>query len=190
MKKVKNGIYASDIKPMKLQKIILFANSVVLLALVVVVILFMKGNDKAGFVDVAKLYNSFSMTIQYKNSIDAEKNKVQTVLDSLNKEYEFLAAQKKSDSQSLKTMSDTKDKMEKLQNAYANRIQVQTEDYNNKILQQLNQYVKEFGDKNRFSFIFGAAGNGSLMYGTESADITDEVIEFANERFQGEPLNE
>ena len=67
---------------------------------------------------------------------------------------------------------------------------VKVEDYNNKILQQLNQYVKEFGDKNRFSFIFGAAGNGSLMYGTESADITDEAIEFANERFQGEPLNE
>jgi len=175
---------------MKLQKIILFANSAVLIALVVVVILSMKGNEKAGFVDVAKLYNNFSMTAHYKGIIDAEKKQVQSVLDSLNGEYKFLAARKNPDEETKKTMEDLYAKMEKLQNAYSKRVQMLSEDYNNKIVQQLNQYVKEFGEQNGYTFIHGAAGDGSLMYGKESADITDEVIEFANERFQGEPLNE
>lgn len=54
------------------------------------------------------------------------------------------------------------------------------------IWQLINQYTGEYGKKNGYDFIYGATGNGSLMYAGESNNITKELILFINDRYKAE----
>ena len=58
-----------------------------------------------------------------------------------------------------------------------------TADYNNQIVSQINQYVKEFGKENAYDVIIGSNGDGTVMYGKEEMDITDEVLNFINQKY-------
>jgi len=57
--------------------------------------------------------------------------------------------------------------------------------YDKEILAQLNQYVRDFGAKNNYEYIFGNDGNGSLMYAQESNDLTRQVTEYINQKYAG-----
>lgn len=58
--------------------------------------------------------------------------------------------------------------------------------YTSDIWKRLNEYINEYGKANSFSYIFGASGNGSLMYAEETNDITEAVIVYVNKRYAGE----
>ena len=53
------------------------------------------------------------------------------------------------------------------------------------ILGQMTQYIKDFGNENGYDFIFGEDNTGTILYGKPTADITSEVIEFINQKYQG-----
>lgn len=57
--------------------------------------------------------------------------------------------------------------------------------YNDQIWERLNQYIKEYGEQNGFTYIFGASGEGSLMYALEGENVTDQIIDYVNERYEG-----
>jgi Skp family chaperone for outer membrane proteins len=57
--------------------------------------------------------------------------------------------------------------------------------YTSDIWKVINESVNEFGEKEGYDLIFGAVGSGSLMYADRSQDVTDEVIQFINERYKG-----
>jgi outer membrane protein len=59
-----------------------------------------------------------------------------------------------------------------------------TEQYTAETWKRINQYVTEYGKKNDYDFIFGAAGDGNLMYANEHRDISEEIIIFINKRYQ------
>jgi outer membrane protein len=61
-----------------------------------------------------------------------------------------------------------------------------SETYTADIWKQINQSVNEYGKQHGYDFIFGAAGNGSLMYGNESSDVTADVILFINKKYLGD----
>jgi outer membrane protein len=57
--------------------------------------------------------------------------------------------------------------------------------YDNKIISQLNSYVKEFGKKNNYTMILGATNDGNVMYADTSLNISKEIIEFINNKYNG-----
>jgi outer membrane protein len=59
--------------------------------------------------------------------------------------------------------------------------------YNAEIWQEINRLITIFGRENNYQFIFGASGNGSLMYASEGRDVTEEAIKFINARYLAGP---
>ena len=57
--------------------------------------------------------------------------------------------------------------------------------FDEQIIAQLNQYVKDYGEKNGYTYIFGADGSGFLMFSVEKKNITDAVKVYINERYKG-----
>ena len=57
--------------------------------------------------------------------------------------------------------------------------------YQEQILTQLNQYLEDYRKVKRYDYIFGAAGNGSMMAANKAKDITDEVLAYINHRYSG-----
>lgn len=61
-----------------------------------------------------------------------------------------------------------------------------SERYTADLWNQINEYIKAYGDENNYDFIFGASGNGSLMYAAESKNITQDIVTYINERYEHE----
>ncbi len=53
------------------------------------------------------------------------------------------------------------------------------------IWERLNQAVKRFGDNAQYEIIMGANGMGTVLYGQQQTDITDLVIKYVNQDYEG-----
>jgi outer membrane protein len=51
---------------------------------------------------------------------------------------------------------------------------------------EINKYIMEYGKENKFDMIHGVSGEGNLMYADEKLNVTDQVIEYMNNKYDGE----
>lgn len=58
--------------------------------------------------------------------------------------------------------------------------------YTEDIWKEINEQLVAFGNDNGYTFIYGATGNGSLMFGDESFNVTQDVVQYLNEKYEGE----
>ena len=144
---------------------------------------------KLAWVDFNKVYNEF----QYKKELEAKFTKTQEarkkVIDSLELDLKMLYSQLQNDSKNKEKLSefdvkrqDFMDKKGRLEEDGQHNQQ----NYQEQILNQLNQYVKDYGKEKGYSMILGADGSGTLMYAQEGIDITEVVIKYINNKYKGQ----
>lgn len=51
------------------------------------------------------------------------------------------------------------------------------------VLNQINSFVEQYGKEHGFDVILGTTAAGNVLYGTESVDITDEVLQALNDAY-------
>lgn len=51
------------------------------------------------------------------------------------------------------------------------------------VLNQINSFVEQYGKEHGFDVILGTTAAGNVLYGTESIDITDEVLKALNDTY-------
>jgi outer membrane protein len=145
--------------------------------------------EKNAYVDIAKLYDGFSLKKELESKYQNVESKRKTITDSLKLQLQVFAKQLEA--------SGAKDKKQ-LDEFYKMRTEYQMKDkqfnednqalskqYTEQILKQINQYVVDYGKKSGYDFIFGANSNGTIMYAKEKKDITSEMIVYINERYSG-----
>ncbi len=59
-----------------------------------------------------------------------------------------------------------------------------SQEISKKIWDRLNPLMEQYGREKGVELLIGATGNGSLLYGNESCDVTEDVIRFINNRFE------
>ncbi|BDD12872.1 hypothetical protein FUAX_53040 (plasmid) [Fulvitalea axinellae] len=135
--------------------------------------------EKEGIIRTAALFEGFSG----KKDLEAKLEKIRTIrngqLDSMKVAME-------------KATLDGPD-LKKARRAYANSVasfeqeeQRLSQTYTDNIWKRLNGYVKEYGEEKGYRFIFGTQGSGNLMYARTEDDITDQVLEYANGKYEGD----
>lgn len=144
---------------------------------------------KTGFVLIQDLYNGFHMKKEIEKKYQQTKNARDKILDSLSLELKILANKIQSEQEKIKS---TIEEFNAKRDEYVQRKQTYEEDnvalakkYDKEILTQLNQYVKDFGEKNQYTYVFGNDGNGSLLYAKEGENITKQVLEYINNKYNG-----
>lgn len=153
------------------------------------VLLLKKESDKSAFFLSAEVYNEFD----YKKELELELNKMESgltqTLDSLEKDLQFTVNY-------LNSIEPTQEQIfiyQNQENNYFKYKQEQELNYSKKmeeyytlIWDRINGYVQEYGEENGYQFIFGANGDGSIMYAQEDGDITSEIISYINSKYAGE----
>lgn len=133
-------------------------------------IFFLAPREKKGYIDNQRLFNGFSGKAMLEEKLETLGRSQRSQLDSVAVlassgnavKYESLHQQMSED--------------------FAVNYQQVSTRYTADIWKELNKYVSEYGKQNGYDFIFGATGDGSLMYAREGKDLTDEVIKYVNER--------
>ncbi len=166
---------------MKVFKIFTILSITVLTSVIIFLFLNQK---KIGFIDNSKVFSEFAMTKEIDKELKGVESGKKNILDSLietikkvesgvlkveEKEYAFLIKQ-----------------YEYKSNLFSEELTTMRKSEIEKIWKRINQYVAEYSKENNYYMVFGATGQGVLMYAKENTEITKEVNEYINQKYSGE----
>lgn len=148
-----------------------------------------KQKNTIGWVNIGKVFNEFTFKKELEIKLKQTEQTRKAIIDSAEFELRVLTREIKAEN------GKDKEKItqyEVKRENYLNRKQEFENDnaamgkqYNEQILTQINQYLKDYGKENSLDYILGADGGGGLMYAVEQKDITEAVIKYINERYKG-----
>jgi len=148
--------------------------------------------DKIGFVDNVRLMN------EYQQKIDIEaKFKLQA--DALAKKRDSISLAFQTEAQAFQAKADkmSKSKAQQEYAAFQQRgqfigQQLQQEDQKlqnagqiemDSIVSKVKSEIKAFGKSNNYTYILGGGDGGSVLYGEQTKDLTDQVITLLNKNY-------
>lgn len=143
---------------------------------------------KIGHIRSPELFEKF----QYKKELEAQLKLTQSarkqILDSLQLRLEIMRRQFQTSAS-----ADAYREFEQSNAGFQQKKQEFEEDdeqlirkYNEEIWNQLNQYIQEYAEKEGYDYILGADGSGVLMAADKSHDLTEELINYCNKKYEGQ----
>ncbi len=165
---------------------------------VVLIILFLgmascQQQAKIGYVDNLKLMD------EYQEKIDVEA-KFKIKADALTKKRDSISQAFQLEAQAFQAKAETISQ-EKAQEEYGLMQQkgqfigqqLQQEDQQlqaigqtemDSIVSKVKREVKAYGNTNGYTYILGGGDGGSVLYGTDANDITDEIVKILNDKYK------
>jgi outer membrane protein len=131
--------------------------------------------DKRGYVLNQRIFDEFKGKKQLEEKLIQIRRGHETTLDSIVKLIE-------ANPKNLALVDHYDSKVQQFRNEY----QQLSEKYTADIWKRINGYITDFGKEKNYSFIFGATGEGNLMFADEANNLTDEVIAYINKRYEAE----
>lgn len=173
---------------MKILKVTLVVGNVCCMVGVIFLLL-REPDSKSAFFLSADVYNEFEYKKELEFELESSHSSTKIILDSMETDLKTTIALMQGT-----TLSDDElILLQRKQNSYIDYRDVveseyarKTEEYYALIWDRINGYIKEYGDENGYQYIFGANGDGSIMYANSSSDITTEITQYINNRYQGE----
>lgn len=170
-------------------------NIIIISSLILVLILIISLNSylfisikksRPVFVNTAVLISGFNYAKELDQMLNNDITQMQNTLNQISHQIDSLS--------SMPNLSnDNKIKCGELELLYKQKEELFYQEsvelkkkYNSLIIERINQYIFEYGEKEGLFIILGANGDGNIMYAKESIDITDEVLSYINERYEGE----
>lgn len=156
-------------------------NSILLLTLIVFGFFYCLNENKQeiAYIDNIKLFNGFNMTKDIKTIEEAKIKKQGKALDSLYTLFQSVKDKESNLTKNLQQQIAHKSKgFQELQDNYTRHL-------NQNVWTRLNDYIKQYAETNNLKIILGTSGNGNVMYAEESIDITNQIIIFSNQRYEG-----
>ncbi len=153
---------------------------------------FTKSSSDLVYVDVNKLIEGYKRTKVAKAEFDKKAAVMKSNIDSLTAGWqkELKSYEKERSTLSAKELKLKQELLQNKQqqiNGYQEAIQKKIQEEDKKVTQtvinDINDYVKEYGKNHGYKIIFGASGGGNIMYACESSDLTAEVLKGLNAEY-------
>ena len=146
------------------------------------------------YVDINKMVEGYDRTQKEREAFNAKVSTMQANVDSLmagwqnelkvyEKERSGMTAKELELKQEL--LQNRQQQISNYQQAIQKQIQEEDQKMTQTVINDINDYVKEYGERHGYRLIFGASGSGNIMYAQEGADLTDRVLEGLNEDYNG-----
>ncbi len=149
---------------------------------------------KIAYVDVEELMKEYKGTKEAEAEMKVKSEKLKSELDSLVLAWETKAReyQQKAPKMSAKSRAEQEQVLMQEQQAIGQRqqiIQQQVQQQGQESLKilskEINDFVKNYAKEKGYNFVLGTTGeSGTVMYGEEKADITDEVLVQLNKAYK------
>lgn len=130
------------------------------------------------FMDTAKVFEQFEMKKDYDTKLEKDLINESNLLNTISTKID--AAQKQNDVQNVQLLE--KD-FAGAQQLFNQKFQSLSNQYTQEVNTRLNDYLKSFGKENNHWIILGSSGQGNVMYVTDQADITEEVVKYVNTKY-------
>jgi len=146
------------------------------------------------YVDVNKLLEGYKRTKVVRAEFETKAKKMNANVDSLMvgwqnelKKYEKERSRMSKKELKLKQelLSNKQNQVNNYQKAIQKKLQEEDKKSTQTVINDINDYVKEYGKNHSYNIIFGASGSGNIMYAKDVADLTNIVLDGLNKDFEG-----
>ncbi len=128
------------------------------------------------YVDNVKLFDGFYMTKEMKKIGESQFNTQKAKIDSL-----YITIQKSNPTQQQVLMKEyiaLKENLEQFNQQFAY-------EETQKIWKRLHSYVEEYSAENSYKLIIGSEKKQDVLYADPNVDITNELINYVNSKYEG-----
>lgn len=151
-------------------------------------------SKKTAYVRSQDLIYKYQGMIDAKAAFESKRNAWQANIDTLKQDFdgnvEWLRANHKQLSDA--EVGEKKEFLRKQQEdiiQYTEQMQIKAEEEETELLQgvlnQVNAFAEEYGEREGYDLIFGTTLSGSILYGNDVNDITDELLSELNKQYRG-----
>ncbi|MCA6435645.1 MAG: OmpH family outer membrane protein [Bacteroidota bacterium] len=144
---------------------------------------------KLVFVDMNALYSEFALSKELNKNLETVIKSRKKIVDSLynvlqDKTFE-MKTKNITSKEAIEYMAKLEQEFYYKEQDFEKQNQESNREYNIKIWNQLNQYVEDYGKENKCTFVYGANGQGSIMFADEKNNHTKLIIQYVNDRYNG-----
>ncbi len=168
------------------------AAMIVAIAALAIGLLSILKEDKIVYIDSIKLISNFQRAkiakLEYEKKISVWKANVDTLANELN-----LAVQKYQTERTQMSERERRLTEELLQNkqkqlddyrrATSENITKEDQNVTGKVLAEVNDFLKNFGEENGYDFILGTTNMGNIVYANKVKDVTDIALKELNRKY-------
>lgn len=144
---------------------------------------------KIVYVDLIKVYNEFKYKEEKAKELQQIENRQNYILDSLKLEIDAIKRTYNAGGKGADTLIDyykmSMNNYQQKQNQFDILKSDLAKKFDDEIWKQLNQYIVDFSKNHSYDLVLGATGAGNVMYANPKYDVTDELVVFVNERYDG-----
>lgn len=149
---------------------------------------------KVAYIDTNVLLEKYNGMKEARKAYQVKADKWQSNLDTLKVEVEQRIKAYEADKNKLSSkerklteelITTKRDQYLKYQKAIGQQAQQEDQKLTEGVLNQTNAYLIEYGKEKGYTILFGANGSGTIVYGTDAVNITEEVLEGLNKEYEG-----
>lgn len=149
--------------------------------------------DKIGYVDNVKLMDEYQEKIDAETKFKSDEAVLTKKRDSLSQAYqlELQTFQTRSQSMSQKKAQEEYGLLQQKGQFLGQQLQqeaqvAQTANQTilDSIISTVKKEIKAYGKVNGYTYILGGGDGGSVLYGTDANDLTDEVVKILNDKYK------
>ena len=148
---------------------------------------------KIGYVDNGKLMDKYQEKIDVEADFKIKADALSQKRDSISKAFQAEAQAFQSEAEKMPQKKAQEQYGQMQQRGQMIGQQLQQEDQQlqaagqtemDSIVSKVKKEVQAYGKANGYSYILGGGDGGSVLYGEESKDVTDEVVKLLNEKYK------
>ena len=149
--------------------------------------------EKIGYVDNVKLMDEYQQKIDVESKFKVKADALAKKRDSISQAFqmEAQAFQTKAQSMSQSKAQEEYAAMQQKGQIIGQQLQQQDQQLQmegqtemDSIVSKVKEEIKAYGKKNGYSYILGGGDGGSVLYGTEANDLTDEIVKILNDKYK------
>lgn len=149
--------------------------------------------EKIGYVDNVKLMNEYQEKIDIEARFKIKADALTKKRDSISQAFQIEAQAFQSKAQSMPQQQAQEEYAAFQQKGQFIGQQLQQEDQQlqasgqvemDSVISNVKKEIEAYGKANGFSYILGGGEGGSVLFGTEKNNLTDDVIKMLNEKYK------
>ncbi len=157
--------------------------------LVVLVLTSCQEQQKIAYIDNARVVNEYQKKVDFEKIFQVKVTAFNKKADSLEKAIQIEAQLFQAKAAQMSQTNAETEYQALLQKKQMQDYQMQGEEQTlqgegqkqiDTLIKEVKAFVKDYGKKNGYSYILGANDAGSVLYGLESNDITQTVLDALN----------
>jgi Skp family chaperone for outer membrane proteins len=147
--------------------------------------------EKIGLVDYDEISEEYTVLLDLQKDLELAETRFKSIGDSLQMAYQ-MEGQKLSDELKRLSRKKQEERSQEFQNKYMQAQQSFQRQYSqfqsmqqvklDSIKGKIESTVELYGEENEFTLILKSGEQGSVLFGGEGLDITDEILERLNEK--------